>query len=106
RVGIVAAGQPEHAGLVEQRAADALLERLPRLERAQRPARVELVATVAHADHARLAAGAGAAMARAVGVEQQHLVPGAQQLVRAPGAEAAGADDDEIEAPGSHAEVS
>ena len=58
----------------------------------QRHARVDRVAAVAGAGQARFAARRGAAVRRAVGVDQGHPVAGAEQMVRGPGAEHAGAD--------------
>src|SRR5438445_11568948 len=71
---------------------------LPELERARRPARVQLVRAVVHPANARLAAGAGAAVARAILIEQRHPAPGLAQAQRRPRAKDAGPYNHDIEA--------
>src|SRR5450432_3259120 len=102
-VHVVLAREPQHPGLMKKRSFYALRQRFPLRQRSHRPARIQLVATVTHADDARLAAGTGAAVRRAISVEQKYRVTGAQQRVRSPGAENTGADDDEIEGFPGHA---
>src|SRR5262249_1741796 len=72
----------------------ALRELLPEGQRAQGPAGVDLLASVAHADHAGLAAGAGPAVARAVGVEERDLPARSDQVEGGPGSEHPGPDPD------------
>ena len=65
---------------------------LPERERAEGPARVNFVGTVAHADDAGFAAGAGAGVGGAVGVEKDYGGAGFSEAIGDPGTEDAGAD--------------
>jgi hypothetical protein len=85
--------QPQHAGLMKERRGGALRERLPLLQRIERPARVDFLGAVAHANQPRVAAGAGAAVGRAVRVDEHDVAAGTGKMVRGPRAETSGPDD-------------
>src|SRR5262245_48437037 len=69
-------------------------ELLPHFERAPRKSRVDLVGAIGHADDPGLAAGAGAAAAGTVRVDDFDLSPALQQVIGGPGPEDSGADND------------
>ena len=94
RVGIFIVRDPEDAGVLKQFGAAGFGEDfLPEGQGAQRPAGVDVVGAIAHADDARFAAGAGAGVGGAVGVEAAATwAPDFAQEVGGPRAEDAGAD--------------
>src|SRR5947207_12246243 len=81
---------------MKERGRDAAAELAPARKRARGPARVDFVRAVARAHDARLAAGACAAVGRAVCVEQRDRLPRALHRQRRPRAEDARADDDGV----------
>src|ERR1700693_5429352 len=61
-----------------------------------RPARVDLLVAIPHADDASLAAGAGAGIAGAVGVQKRDATPRFPKTVGDPCPEHAGSDDGHV----------
>jgi hypothetical protein len=93
---VVRAFEPEYAGLLKERLAACRRKFFPLDERTLRPARVDLVGRVAHADDARFAAGAGARVGRAVGIEHQDFQFAFRKVPGRPRAENARADHNHI----------
>jgi len=90
-------GDPENAGALEKLGAAGFGKKfLPERERAEGPARVNFVGAVAHADDAGFAAGTGAGVGGAVGVEKDYGGAGFSEAVGDPGAEDACADDGDV----------
>src|SRR6185295_11509949 len=72
-VRIAFSGEPQDAGWLEElRTVYARKQFLPSPERALGHARVDRIRPVAHANNARLATRAGPAVARSIGINQQH----------------------------------
>ena len=71
-----------------------VLELAPELERAPREPRVPLGVAVREAQQARVAARAGADVARRVLLDERHVPAAPRELARGRGAEDAGSDDD------------
>ncbi len=90
---VIPAEHPQHAGLVQQPARGVV--RTPPLQRAQRHRGVDRAGAVRRADDARLAAGAGAGVARAPRVDEGHVRAAPSQVECGPAAERACADDDD-----------
>ncbi|HLW75802.1 MAG TPA: hypothetical protein VKS01_02435 [Bryobacteraceae bacterium] len=90
-------GDPEDAGALEKLGAAGFGEKfLPERESAEGPARVNFVGTVAHANDAGFAAGTGAGVGGAVGVDKKDRGAGFSEAVGDPGTEDAGADDGDV----------
>ena len=96
RVWILVVRNPQHAGATEIIPGGPAANTPSRGASAPRPAGVDFVRTVAHADDARFAAGAGARIRGAVGVEQNDGRAGFCRDLGGPRAENSSADDGHV----------
>ena len=98
QIGLDAREEEQDSGAVEDRQPGPVGQPAPLGQRVARHPCIDLVAAVGAARHPRFAAGRGARVGRAPGVDQQHTLAAAAQVGGGPGPERARADHHRVEA--------